>query len=99
MAGLNARNTSTHPDNSTQATAGPELREGALTSPAQLKGKTPPSPQQSQQGRNKAHTRRNSAKVEQYLMDIEKAHGFARSWELRERLERGDVTLEELQRR
>ena len=35
-------------------------------------------------------------KVEQYLTQVEKAHGCARSWELRERLERGDVRLGEL---
>ena len=46
--------------------------------------------------RNKAHTRRNSTKVEQYLTEVEKLHGCARSWELRERLERGDVTLQQL---
>ena len=59
-------------------------------------------PQQSTQStrtRNQSHTRRNAAKVEQYLTDVEKAHGCARSWELRERLERGDVTLGELTRR
>jgi hypothetical protein len=58
-------------------------------------------PQQSLESlrtRNKSHTRRNWAKVEQYLTEVEKVHGFARSWELRERLERGDVTLGELSR-
>jgi len=55
-------------------------------------------PPQSQQNRNQARTRKNAAKAEQYLTEIEKAHGFARSWELRERLERGDVTLVALQR-
>ena len=54
------------------------------------------SPQQSKQARNKAQTRRNWSKVEQYLTDIEKAHGCAKAWRLREQLERGDVTLEEL---
>ena len=56
-------------------------------------------PQQSVQSvrtRNQAHTRRNAAKVEQHLTQVEKAYGCARSWELRERLERGDVTLAEL---
>ncbi len=56
-------------------------------------------PQQTRQSRNKANTRRNAAHVEQYLMEVEKAHGFSRSWELRERLEQGHVTLEELKRR
>jgi hypothetical protein len=45
------------------------------------------------QARNKTHNRRNAAKVDQYLMEVEKVHGFAKSWELRERFERGDVTL------
>ena len=53
----------------------------------------PPQSTQSTQARNKAHTRKNCAKVEQYLTHVEKVHGLARSWELRERLERGDVTL------
>jgi len=56
-------------------------------------------PQQSKQARNKANTRKNSTQVEQYLTEIEKAHGFAKSWELRERLEEGHVTLDELRRR
>ena len=58
-------------------------------------------PQQSTQvvrTRNKSHTRRNWAKVENYLTDVEKVHGLARSWELRGRLERGDVRLGELSR-
>ena len=46
--------------------------------------------------RNQSRTRKNSAKVEHYLTEVEKAHGCARSWELRERLERGDVTLAQL---
>jgi len=49
--------------------------------------------------RNKTHTRKNWAKVEQYLIEVEKIHGCARSWELRERLERGEITLSELDRR
>jgi hypothetical protein len=48
--------------------------------------------------RNKSHTRKNWAKVEQYLTEVEKVHGCARSWELRGRLERGDVRLTELSR-
>ena len=48
--------------------------------------------------RNRANTRRNWVKVEQYLTEVEKSHGFARSWDLRGRLERGDVTLGELSR-
>lgn len=50
------------------------------------------------QARNQASTRRNWAKVEQYLTGVEKVHGLAKSWDLRERLERGDVTLGELSR-
>jgi hypothetical protein len=49
--------------------------------------------------RRKAHTRRNWSKVEQYLTEVEKVHGNARSWELRTQLERGDVTLMDLGRR
>ena len=48
--------------------------------------------------RNKAQTRRNWVKVEQYLTEVEKVHGCASSWELRGRLERGDVALAELSR-
>jgi hypothetical protein len=51
---------------------------------------------QSVQGRNQAHTRRNADKVEQYLTHFERVHGCAKSWELRERLERGELTLREL---
>ena len=49
--------------------------------------------------RNKSLTLRNWAKVEQYLTEVEKVHGCARSWDLSGRLERGDVTLAELTRR
>ena len=49
--------------------------------------------------RNRANTLRNSVKVEQFLMEVEKVHGFARSWALRERLEQGQVSLEEAMRR
>ena len=52
--------------------------------------------QPSKQTRNKAHTRKNAAKVEQYLTQVEKVHGCARAWELRERLESGHTTLTEL---
>jgi hypothetical protein len=50
------------------------------------------------QTRNKSNTRRNWAKVENYLTNVEKVHGLAKSWELRGRLERGDVRLGELSR-
>jgi hypothetical protein len=53
----------------------------------------------SKASRNKANTIRNSAKFEQYLMQIEKSQGFARSWELRERLEQGEISFDELVRR
>jgi len=56
-------------------------------------------PQQSKHDRNKANTRRNSAQAEQYLTEIEKVHGFAKAWALRERLEQGHITLDELRRR
>jgi hypothetical protein len=49
--------------------------------------------------RNKANTIRNSAKVEHYLMEVEKSHGYAKSWAYRERLEQGHVSLDELMRR
>ena len=38
--------------------------------------------------RNIALTRRHAAEAEQYLIEVEKVHGFARAWELREQLER-----------
>lgn len=54
---------------------------------------------QSREDRNKAATRRNALKVEQYLTEIERAQGCATAWALRERLEHGHVTLEELRGR
>jgi hypothetical protein len=56
-------------------------------------------PQRSKQDRNKLHTRKNWAMVEQHLTAVEKAHGFAKSWEMRERFEKGDLTLKEMLRR
>jgi hypothetical protein len=53
----------------------------------------------SREDRNKAATRKDSVRVEQYLTDFERAHGFAKAWALRERLEHGHVTLDELRRR
>ena len=53
----------------------------------------------SREDRNKALTRKDSVRVEQYLTDFEKAHGCAKAWALRERLEHGHVTLDELRRR
>jgi hypothetical protein len=52
--------------------------------------------QQIQQARNQASNRRSWDKVEQYLTKVEKTQGFARAWELQERLERGDITLGDL---
>jgi hypothetical protein len=49
--------------------------------------------------RNQAQSRKNWSKIEQYLSEFEKVHGFEKSWKLRQRLERGDVTLAELGRR
>jgi hypothetical protein len=54
---------------------------------------------QSREARNRANTIRNSVKVEHYLMEVEKAQGFAKSWALRERLEQGQVSLDDLIRR
>jgi hypothetical protein len=53
----------------------------------------------SKESRNKANTIRNTAKIEQFLMEVEKVHGFARSWAMRERLEQGQVSFDELLRR
>jgi hypothetical protein len=58
-----------------------------------------PDAQRSKQARNKASNIRNWSKVENYLMEIEKVHGYARSWALRERLEQGQVSLDELKQR
>ena len=49
--------------------------------------------------RNKSNSMKNWSKVEQYLTQVEKAHGLAKAWEFRERLERGHVTLDELTQR
>jgi len=62
-------------------------------------GGADPAAQRARESRNKANTMRNAAKVEHYLMEIEKAHGFAKSWALRERLETGEISLEDLMRR
>ena len=60
----------------------------------------PPSlPQTSPQARNRANIRRNWSKAEAYLTGVEKAHGLAKAWEFRQRLERGEVTLDDLTRR
>jgi len=46
--------------------------------------------------RNKSQSMRNWSQVEQFLTEVEKAHGLAKAWAFRERLERGHVTLDEL---
>jgi hypothetical protein len=46
--------------------------------------------------RNIVHTRKDWARVEECLTNVEKADGIAKAWALRERLERGNVTLEQL---
>jgi hypothetical protein len=53
-------------------------------------------PPQSQQARNKANARRNWDEVEQHLTQVEKRQGLAKAWELREQLEQGRMTLDEL---
>lgn len=53
-------------------------------------------PQQLRQDRNKIQNRRNWAKVERYLTDLERSHGCAKSWEMRVRIEKGDITLKEM---
>ena len=58
-----------------------------------------PPEQPSKESRNKARTRKDSAKVEQYLTQVEKVHGCAKAWALRERLEHGHITLAELPHR
>jgi hypothetical protein len=81
-------------------------RAGARTSQNAPEAPNPPVPgqpnavvQRSKESRNKANTYRNSVKVEHYLMEVEKAHGFAKSWALRERLEQGHISLDDLMRR
>jgi hypothetical protein len=54
--------------------------------------------QQLKHSRNRSHTLKNAAKAEQYLTEFEKVHGFAKAWELRQRLERGQISLGELPR-
>jgi len=55
-------------------------------------------PQPSQQDRNKANTRRNWDRIEQHLTEVEKTQGAARAWKLREQLEQGDITINDLKR-
>ena len=53
-------------------------------------------PPQSQHTRNKASARRTWDEVEQHLTRVEKRQGLAKAWELREQLEQGRMTLDEL---
>ena len=55
-------------------------------------------PRQPIEARNRANTLRNSAKVEQYLIELEKVKGFEKSWAVREQLERGQVSFNDLPR-
>ena len=55
-----------------------------------------PTPPRTPQTRRLANTRKNASEAELYLSRIERVHGLARAWELRERLEKGQVTLTEL---
>ena len=64
-----------------------------------IKAQPDPPAQPSKVSRNRANTIRNSVKVEHYLMEVEKVHGFAKSWALRERLEQGHISFDELTRR
>jgi hypothetical protein len=59
----------------------------------------PPQSIESLRSRRKSQNRRDWSRVEQYLTEVEKVHGNARSWELRVQFERGDVTLIELGQR
>jgi len=56
-------------------------------------------PRDAKRDLRKAHTRRNSAKAERYLTDVEKTHGTAHAWALRQRLESGDLALGDLKGR
>ena len=55
--------------------------------------------QELKQSRGRAANRRDWSQVEQYLTEYEKAHGCPKAWALRERFERGDVTLADLRLR
>ena len=63
-----------------------------------LRSKSMVEQEPSKRTRNLARTRKNAAKVEQYLTQVEKVHGCAKAWELRVRLELGHTTLTELLR-
>jgi hypothetical protein len=63
-----------------------------------LKSRPEAAPRQPIEARNRANTLRNSAKVEQYLIELEKVQGFEKSWAIREQLERGQVSFNDLKR-
>jgi hypothetical protein len=68
--------------------------QGMSQPPDKLQPDQPPQP--SKQTRNRTATRKNWSKVEDYLMHVEKSRGIGKALELREKLERGEVTLDEL---
>jgi hypothetical protein len=61
--------------------------------------KEQPNEPASQETLNKANTIKNSVKIDRYLIEIEKVHGFSKSWAFRERLEQGHISFDELQQR
>jgi hypothetical protein len=67
-----------------------------LTQPLKPQSEAPP--RQPIEARNRANTLRNSAKVEEYLIQLEKVQGFEKSWAVREQLERGQVSFNDLKR-
>ena len=56
-------------------------------------------PSESTESRNIARSRKNSAAIEEHLTRVEKSLGCAEAWALRERIEKGQVTLRELKLR
>lgn len=77
----------------------PEAVIGTAPEPANHATDGQPDLLRRKHARNKSNSMRNWSKVEQYLTEVEKAHGLSKAWALRERLERGHVTLDELMRR
>jgi hypothetical protein len=74
----------------------PQHAPETVTEPQKSRPAAPP--QRSIEARNKANTLRNSAKVEAYLIELEKSQGFEKSWAVRERLEQGIISFNELGR-
>jgi hypothetical protein len=54
--------------------------------------------QQPIESRNRAKILRNTARIEEYLIELEKVQGFEKSWAVREQLERGQVSFNDLKR-